>query len=788
MPPDQRPRSFLASRRIFSSSWSMNGSTFPSMSKEGTPGSPAPERAWYVGTWTRSKSKASTRGLRASTSPVTEQFGFVTMKPPRSKVGCRSTRAMCSAFTSGRSSGTSSSMRWDDAFEKTRIPARAASVSKSRARSAGRPLNAADTPARSRSFTSSDCSSLPPTSGSSAPSSRQKSDRRPPTFRSEAVKTASSNTGWSWSRLMKRWPIAPVAPTTATGNRLMARSLPGPSQEPTEEHEVEDRHRRRILDDRHGPRHDAGIVASGDDHLRRGHRREVDGPLRFRDGGGRLHRNPEDDGHSAGDPAEDPTGVVRRGRDPASVDDERIVMLAPAHRCRAKSCAEVDALHGGNREEQMGQGGFEGLEKRFPDARGQPGHDALDDPADAIPIFARSLDLRDHSVRRIEVGTAHGSLLHLRLDLFRRAGSGHDASNLGGVREETDSLRGKVGPGDRPRDHEGGRHPTGELAPTSEVALPSIFHDRGEVAMTRARDAAHLSIGFRPNVFVPEERDDWLSRRGAVEEASREFDAIGLLPLGDEEALARSPTVELSLDEPLVDRRPRGQPFDRASYEGPVACPEDRRPVPRSERVHATTAWRAPKFWKSSRKEGYETRKDQGSQTSTTHRAARPATAAAIRIRWSPRASTDPPSRRVGPTTMHPSSVGFARPPRPSSMETVASIRSLSLNRRWRPFTNRVSPCACDASTARIGKRSGVSPMSTVWATSGPPLTRTRSPETSTDAPKLRRISIIFRSPSGPSTSRPVTVTSPSVIADPTSGKAADEKSPGTSVSVDRYR
>src|SRR5439155_7989921 len=143
-------------------------------------------------------------------------------------------------------------------------------------------------------------------------------------FRSQEVKSASSNIGWSWSRLMKRWPIAPVAPTTATGNRLMARSLPGPSQESPEEHEIEDRHRRRVLDDRHGPRHDAGIVASGDDHLRQGHRREVDRLLRFRDGGGRLHRNPEDDGHSACDPPEYTTGVVRCGRDSASVVDARI--------------------------------------------------------------------------------------------------------------------------------------------------------------------------------------------------------------------------------------------------------------------------------------------------------------------------------------------------------------------------------------------------------------------------------------------------------------------------------
>src|SRR3989440_1680785 len=680
-------------------------------------------------------------------------------------------------------------MRWDEAFENTRIPARAASVSKSRASSAGKPLNAADTPARARSFTSSDCNPLPPTGGGRAPpSSRQKSDRRPPIFRSDAVRTASSNVGWPWRRLTKRWPIVPVAPMTATGNRLMPRFPPVPSQESSEQHEIEDRHRRRVLDDRHGPGHDARIVTSGDDHFCRRHRREIDGPLWLRDRGGRLHRNAEADGHSVRDPAEDPAGVVRRGRDPASVEDEGIVMLAPTHRRRAESRAEVDALHRGNREEQMGQGGFEGIEKRFPDARGQSGHDAFDDAADTVPVPSCLLDLRNHSIRGVEVRAADGRPLYVGLDLLERAWAGRDASDLDSVSDEPDPLRCERTPRNCPRDDERGRHPTRQLAPTAQVAFPPIFRNRGEVAMTGPRDAAHLRVGSRPNVLVPQDRDDRLSRCDAVEQASRELDVIGLLPLGDQEALARSPTVELSLDEPLVDGRPRGQPFDRASDEGPVARPEDRRPVPRSECVYATTPWRAPRARKSSRKDGYETRNDQGSETSTAPRATRPATAAAIRIRWSPRASTDPPSRRVGPETRQPSSVGFARPPSPSSKETVASIRSLSLNRRWRPFTNRVSPRACEASTARIGNRSGVSPMSTVCATSGPPWARTRSPETSTDAPNARRMSTIFRSPSGPSPSRPVTVTSPSVIADATSGNAADEKSPGTSVSVARYR
>src|SRR2546422_718302 len=61
MPSDIDPRIFFASLRIFSSSLSMKGTTFAVMSRDGTPGYPAPESAWYVATCTSVRSSAERR-------------------------------------------------------------------------------------------------------------------------------------------------------------------------------------------------------------------------------------------------------------------------------------------------------------------------------------------------------------------------------------------------------------------------------------------------------------------------------------------------------------------------------------------------------------------------------------------------------------------------------------------------------------------------------------------------------------------------------------------------------
>src|SRR5207244_10771804 len=100
-------------------------------------------------------------------------------------------------------------------------------------------------------------------------------------------------------------------------------------------------------------------------------------------------------------------------------------------------------------------------------------------------------------------------------------------------------------------------------------------------------------------------------------EALGELHAILFLPLRGEEALSRPTAVELSLDPPIVDRRAGPQPFDRTADEGAMARPEDRRPVPRAEGVHPTTAWRPPIARMSSHNDRYETWKHHGSDTSS---------------------------------------------------------------------------------------------------------------------------------------------------------------------------
>src|SRR2546426_964500 len=78
-------------------------------------------------------------------------------------------------------------------------------------------------------------------------------------------------------------------------------------------------------------------------------------PRRFRDGRGRLDGDAERNRHAARDAAEDPAGVIRLRHDSAGRDRERIVVLAPAHRRRAEAGAEIDAFHGGYREEEIGE-------------------------------------------------------------------------------------------------------------------------------------------------------------------------------------------------------------------------------------------------------------------------------------------------------------------------------------------------------------------------------------------------------------------------------------------------
>src|SRR6202453_4215835 len=135
--PATRPSSFPTSSCSFSSSFLMNGTTFPRMSNEATPGYPAPLTACIVETNRLSIPNRSSSGFSASTSPIAQQFGLVTINPPESfRQLCPSIIARWSAFTSGTTRGTSAVMRNALEFEITAHPAAANFGSSSRAISA----------------------------------------------------------------------------------------------------------------------------------------------------------------------------------------------------------------------------------------------------------------------------------------------------------------------------------------------------------------------------------------------------------------------------------------------------------------------------------------------------------------------------------------------------------------------------------------------------------------------------------------------------------------------------
>src|SRR6266699_1526367 len=442
--------------------------------------------------------------------------------------------------------------------------------------------------------------------------------------------------------------------------------------------------------------------------------------------------------------------MIRGGDHAPRLDDEGIVVFAAAHRRRPESGAELDPFDRGNREHEVRQGRLHGIEERLAHARGEARDRGLDDAADAVPVLPGRLDLRDHAIRRVQVRTPDRRALHVRLNLGGSHGLGDHTADLGRMGVEPDLPLPQEAAGDRTGHDERGGHASRQLTTAAQVALPAVLSQGGEVSVSRPRHARDVRVRLRLHVLVPDDRDDRFAGCRTAADAFRELHAVFLLPLGREQALSGAAAVQLGLDELRVHRRPGAEALDRAPDERAVARPEDRRPVTHPDRVHPTTACNAPRDRRSSRNVGYETRKHQGSELSTGPSAARPATAAAMRTRWSPRASTNAPRRRL-------------------------------------PLMNRDSPTACVASTARTGNRSGVSPTSTVCATRSPPRARTRSASTSMRAPKERRASTTRRSPCGPSTSRPETVTSPPVSAAAARGNAAEEKSPGTSTSIGTY-
>ena len=163
--------------------------------------------------------------------PTTLQFGFVTMYPRPVRFRWTAIASRWSALISGTSSGTSGAIRWLREFEMTACPCDASRVSTSPATLESSPENWMG----AESVASAPFTVIEATASGSGVARRQVQASRYdlPAERSEATSSATSNHGWSASSWMKRWPTAPVAPSTPTGiffaMVLKILSFPGPA-------------------------------------------------------------------------------------------------------------------------------------------------------------------------------------------------------------------------------------------------------------------------------------------------------------------------------------------------------------------------------------------------------------------------------------------------------------------------------------------------------------------------------------------------------------------------------
>ena len=175
------------------------------------------------------------------------------------------------------------------------------------------------------------------------------------------------------------------------------------------------------LDDRHGARHDAGVVAAAAHELRFGAALLVDGALVLNEGGGRLEGDAEDEFLAVADAALDAAGTVGLGADFAVLVDKDVVVLGAELLRAAEAAADLEALGGGDGEHGLGEVGFEAIEHGHAEADWQVAHAAFDDAADRVAVVAHGILMRSIIFSAVAgMGAAHRACL----DLFESGEAG----------------------------------------------------------------------------------------------------------------------------------------------------------------------------------------------------------------------------------------------------------------------------------------------------------------------------------------------------------------------------
>ena len=156
---------------------------------------------------------------------------------------------------------------------------------------------------------------------------------------------------------------------------------------------------------------------------------------------------------------------------PAGAIDEGIVVLAAAHPGGGEAVAELDAAHGGHREEGVGDQGLGRVEEGLAEARREAADPDLDEAADRV---AGGLGRRG---RRRHVGAA------ARLDDARVEGDASASRGLPRCRSRggRDARRDQDALGDRARGDEARGDAAREVARAAGIGEAAELVARGEV-------------------------------------------------------------------------------------------------------------------------------------------------------------------------------------------------------------------------------------------------------------------------------------------------------------------
>src|SRR4051812_18979585 len=293
----------------------------------------------------------------------------------------------------------------------------------------------------------------------------------------------------------------------------------------------------------------------------------VDAAHRVEDRAGRLDRQPADDVLAGRDAAQDATGMVGEEHRLAAPDAHLVGVLLAAHRRRRGTVADLDALHGIDAHQALGEVGIELVVDRIAQAgRHTGGHD-LDHRADRAAALAHVVEIAFPALRRLAVGAPEGIVAGgvpvpvASIDLLRA--ELHDGAahlDLG-----TQDLAGDGAGGDPHRRF------ARRLAAAAAIITHAVFLEVGVVGVARAELVLDLAVVAAALVDIVDVQRDRRAGRDALEHAGQDFHGVRLLALRHEARLAGAALLHPDLDVGFAQGNARRRAVDHAADRRPVA-------------------------------------------------------------------------------------------------------------------------------------------------------------------------------------------------------------------------